>query len=89
MIFVSSHPPTDPRPREGRKTTKISVTVPTELVDEMRERAKGNVSRWVTEAIERKLRRDRLREWIDESMEGEEPFTEEERAQVRAQWRSR
>lgn len=91
MIFVSSHPPTDPRPREGRKTTKISVTMPKDVADEVRQRAGGNVSRWITKAVERELdqarRNERLRESIKEWMEGEEPFTEEERAQVRAQWR--
>ena len=83
---MSSYPPTDPRPREGRKTTKISVTMPKDVADEVRQRAKGNISRFVTEAVERRLRRERLREWIDESMKDKEPFTEEEIEQARAEW---
>ena len=88
---MSSHPPTDPRPREGRKTTKISVTMPKEVVDQVRQRADGNVSRWITKAVERQIdreiRHERLGEWIDEVMKDQPPFTEEELEEARAEWR--
>ncbi|MFL6075758.1 MAG: hypothetical protein ACJ73S_20405 [Mycobacteriales bacterium] len=87
---MSSHQPTNPRPEEGRKTTKISVTMPKEVVEEVRQRADGNVSRWITKAVEREIdraiRNERLGEWIEEVMKDEEPFTDEERAWVKAQW---
>jgi post-segregation antitoxin (ccd killing protein) len=90
MIFVSSHQPHEPRPKEGRKTTKISVTMPKEVVEEVRQRADGNVSRWITEAVERQIdrevRHERLGQWLDEMMKDQEPFTEEELERARAEW---
>jgi post-segregation antitoxin (ccd killing protein) len=90
MIFVSSHQPTNPRPEEGRKTTKISVTMPKEVVEEVRQRADGNVSRWITKAVERQIareiRHERLGEWLDEMMKDQEPFTEEELERARSIW---
>jgi post-segregation antitoxin (ccd killing protein) len=90
MIFVSSHQPQEPRPKEGRKTTKISVTMPNDVVDEVRKRAQGNVSRWITEAVEREIeaeiRHERLREMIEEYKKEHGPFTEEEMEQAKSEW---
>ncbi|MCJ0873571.1 ribbon-helix-helix domain-containing protein [Streptomyces sp. AP-93] len=62
-------------------TKKITVTIPEELLDEIRaEAAERGLSAYVAEALRFKRDRDRLRELVDWLQEEHGPVTEEERA---------
>ena len=68
-------------------TDKLSVTIPTDLADELRSRAgRGNVSAYVTQALVRQLEHDRLGDLLNELAEMHGPVTDEELARARAEW---
>jgi post-segregation antitoxin (ccd killing protein) len=59
------------------KTTKISVTLDTELLQQARAFARGNLSRYINEALRDKLRNERLRQLLDEAEAEDGPVPEE------------
>ncbi|MFJ9904303.1 CopG family transcriptional regulator [Streptomyces sp. NPDC101152] len=62
-------------------TKKVTVTIPEDLLDEIRaEAAERGLSAYVAEALRFKLDRDRLRELIDWLQEEHGPVTEDEHA---------
>jgi hypothetical protein len=62
-------------------TRKITVTIPEELLDEIRtESAERGLSAYVAEALRLKRDRDRLRELVTWLQEEHGPVTEEEHA---------
>ncbi|WP_320778402.1 CopG family transcriptional regulator [Streptomyces sp. CRN 30] len=62
-------------------TKKVTVTIPEELLEEIRsEVAERGMSAYVTEALRLKRDRDRLRELVDWLEEEHGPVTEDERA---------
>jgi post-segregation antitoxin (ccd killing protein) len=72
---------------EPARTDKMSVTIPSDLAAELRERAgRGNVSAYVTDALIRQLEHDRLGDLVAELAEVHGPVTEEELAAARAEW---
>lgn len=61
-------------------TKKVTVTIPEDLLDEIRaEAAERGMSAYVTEALRFKRDRDRLRELSDWLQEEHGPLTDEER----------
>jgi Arc/MetJ-type ribon-helix-helix transcriptional regulator len=61
-------------------TKKVTVTIPEDLLDEIRaETAERGLSAYVAEALRFKRDRDRLRELADWLQEEHGPLTEEER----------
>ncbi len=72
------------------RTDKMSVTIPSDLAAELRERAgRGNVSAYVTDALVRQLEHDRLGDLLAELADTHGPVTEDELAQARAEWPDR
>ncbi|WP_112242322.1 CopG family transcriptional regulator [Kribbella monticola] len=72
---------------EPARTDKMSVTIPSDLAAELRQRAgRGNVSAYVTDALVRQLEHDRLGDLVTELAEVHGPVTEEELAAARAEW---
>ncbi len=62
-------------------TKKVTVTIPEDLLDEIRaEAAERGLSAYVAEALRFKRDRDRLRELVDWLQEEHGPVTEDERA---------
>ncbi|MEU5051490.1 CopG family transcriptional regulator [Streptomyces sp. NPDC021096] len=62
-------------------TKKVTVTIPEDLLDEIRaEAAERGLSAYVAEALRFKRDRDRLRELVDWLQEEHGPVTENERA---------
>jgi hypothetical protein len=62
-------------------TKKVTVTIPEELLDEIRtEAAERGLSAYVTEALRAKRDRDRLQELVSWLQEEHGPVTEEEHA---------
>jgi hypothetical protein len=75
---------------EPARTDKMSVTIPSDLAAELRERAgRGNVSAYVTDALIRQLEHDRLGDLVAELADVHGPVTEEELAAARAEWSDR
>jgi hypothetical protein len=75
---------------EAAHTDKLSVTIPSDVADELRSRAgRGNVSAYVTDALIRQLEHDRLGDLLNELAENHEPVTEDELARARAEWPER
>lgn len=67
-------------------TKKVTVTIPEELLDEIRtEAAERGLSAYVAEALRFKRDRDRLRELADWLQEEHGPVTGDERAAVLAE----
>jgi uncharacterized membrane protein YgcG len=65
----------------GMATKKVTVTIPEELLEEIRgEMTERGLSAYVTEALRAKLDHDRLGELVDWLQEEYGPVTEEERA---------
>ncbi|MFJ9031480.1 CopG family transcriptional regulator [Streptomyces sp. NPDC102274] len=63
---------------------KVTVTIPEDLLDEIRaEAGERGMSAYVAEALRLKRDRDRLRELVDWLEEEHGPVTESERAAVR------
>jgi Arc/MetJ-type ribon-helix-helix transcriptional regulator len=62
-------------------TKKVTVTIPEELLDEIRtDAAERGLSAYVTEALRAKRDRDRLQELVNWLQEEHGPVTEEEHA---------
>ena len=70
------------------KTTKISVTLDTDLLEQARAFARGNLSRYLNEALRDKLRNENLRVLLDEYEAEHGPITEEELAEPRAAFKA-
>jgi hypothetical protein len=69
------------------KVRKVSVSMPEELTEAVRARTgAGGFSRYVTEAVEREIRHDRLGELLDELEAEYGPVPEEVREQTRRMW---
>ncbi|MFD5557457.1 CopG family transcriptional regulator [Streptomyces sp. NPDC127068] len=67
-------------------TKKVTVTIPEELLDEIRsEAAERGLSAYVSEALRFKRDRDRLRELADWLQEEHGPVTEDERTTALAE----
>jgi hypothetical protein len=72
---------------EPLRTDKMSITVPSDLAEELRVRAgHGNVSAYVTQALIRQLEHDRLGDLVNDLEEIHGPVTDEELAAARAEW---
>ena len=70
-------------------TKKVTVTIPEDLLDEIRaDAAERGMSAYVAEALRFKRDRDRLRELSDWLQEEHGPLTEEERRQRSRSWRN-
>jgi post-segregation antitoxin (ccd killing protein) len=70
------------------KTTKISVTLDTELLQEARAFARGNLSRYINEALRDKLRNEHLRQLLDEYEAEHGPIPKEELAEAEAAFKA-
>ena len=69
------------------KVRKVSVSMPQELVEVVRARAgAGGFSRYVSEAVEREIRHDRLGQLLDELEAEYGPVPPEVREQTRRMW---
>jgi len=69
------------------KVRKVSVSMPEELVEAVRARTgAGGFSHYVTEAVEREIRHDRLGELLDELEAEYGPVPPEVREQTRRMW---
>ncbi|MFE0425819.1 CopG family transcriptional regulator [Streptomyces sp. NPDC058953] len=67
-------------------TKKVTVTIPEDLLDDIRsEAAERGLSAYVAEALRLKRDRDRLRELVDWLEDEHGPVTEDERAAARAE----
>lgn len=74
------------RPRTG-SVTKVSVTLPTELLDEIRGRVgTGNLSRHVADVLAEDERRLALRDYLDEAEATSGPLPAEAIEEVRRRW---
>lgn len=71
----------------ARPFKKVSVTLPADLLEQVRERVgPGNLSSYIAEALEENERRVALGEWA-EAMEAEHgPPSEEDLEEVRRRW---
>lgn len=70
------------------KTTKISVTLDTELLQQVRAYARGNLSRYVNEALRDKVRNEHARKLIEEYEAEHGPIPEELLAEAEAEFRA-
>jgi hypothetical protein len=69
------------------KVRKVSVSMPEELADAVRARTgAGGFSRYVSEAVEREIRHERLGELLDELEAEYGPVPPEIREQTRRMW---
>jgi hypothetical protein len=69
------------------KVRKVSVSMPEELAKAVRARAgAGGFSRYVSDAVEREIRHDRLGELLDELEADYGPVPPEVREQTRRMW---
>lgn len=69
------------------KVRKVSVSMPEDLADAVRARTgAGGFSRYITEVVEREIRRERLGELLDELEAEYGPVPPEIRQQTRRMW---
>jgi hypothetical protein len=69
------------------KVRKVSVSMPEDLTEAVRARAgAGGFSRYVSDAVEREIRHDRLGELLDELEAEYGPVPPEVRQQTRRMW---
>ena len=74
-------------PLHQSKVRKVSVSMPEELAEAVRARTgAGGFSRYVTEVVEREIRRERLGELLDELEAEYGPVPAEIREQTRRMW---
>ena len=75
--------------RDLRPHKKVSVTLPADLLDQIKERVgPGNLSRHLSEVLEEDERQRALRDWL-EHMEAEHgPIPAEAVEEVRRRWRT-
>jgi hypothetical protein len=79
--------PGTPDPVPGGKFQKVSVSIPTELLDLARARTgPGGFSRYVTDAVQARLQHDLLGDLLDELEAEHGPVPEEVREQTRQMW---
>lgn len=67
-------------------TTKISVSLPTELVEQARAAAQGNLSAFVSRAVEDRLLIENGRRAVAAYEDEMGPIPEDLMAEVKAQW---
>jgi hypothetical protein len=73
--------------RGARPYKKVSVTLPADLLDEIRERVgPGNLSRYLTEAAEQKRRHEALDEWIARMEDEHGPIPEHAVEEAERRW---
>lgn len=73
--------------REARPHKKVSVTLPADLLDQIKERVgPGNLSRHLSEVLEDDERRRALRDWLDHMDAEHGPIPEEALEEVRRRW---
>jgi hypothetical protein len=78
---------TGPTSRFHSRVQKVSVSMPEELTAAIRERTgPGGFSRFVTEAAERQLKNELLRELLDELEAESGPIPAELREQAKREW---
>lgn len=70
------------------KTTKLSVTLDTDLVQQARAFAGGNLSRYLNEALRDKLRNENLRKLLEEAEAEYGPVPEELLAEAEAAFKA-
>jgi hypothetical protein len=70
------------------KTTKISITIDTDLLEEVRSYAGGNLSRYVNEALREQVRTTRLRKLVAEYEAEFGPIPAELRAKAEADFKA-
>ncbi len=68
------------------RTEKVSITLPDQVLREARERAGGDLSAYVSSAVERQLQHDRIGELLAEQELEHGPVPDELLAQIRVQW---
>ena len=68
------------------KTTKISISIDTDLLEEVKSYAGGNLSRYVNAALREQVRNARLRKLVGEHEEEFGPIPAELRAEARAEF---
>jgi Arc/MetJ-type ribon-helix-helix transcriptional regulator len=74
-------------PLHQSKVRKVSVSMPEELAEAVRARTgAGGFSRYVSEVVEREIRRERLGELLDELEAEHGPVPPEIREQTRRMW---
>jgi hypothetical protein len=74
-------------PLHQSKVRKVSVSMPEELAEAVRARTgAGGFSRYVTEVVDREIRRERLGELLDELEAEYGPVPPEIREQTRRMW---
>ncbi len=74
-------------PLHQSKVRKVSVSMPEELAEAVRARTgAGGFSRYVTEVVEREIKRERLGELLDELEAEYGPVPPEVREQTRRMW---
>jgi hypothetical protein len=72
---------------QGSKVQKVSVSMPAELVDQVRARTgAGGFSRYVTESVEKRVRDDLLGELLDELTATYGPLEEDQVRQAMREW---
>jgi hypothetical protein len=89
LLADSGHEPAPepPDPLPGGKFQKVSVSMPTELLDLVRARTgPGEFSRYVTDAVQARLQHDLLGDLLDELEAEHGPVPEEVREQTRQMW---
>lgn len=85
--YLLTEPDSAPDSAPGIKFQKVSVSMPTELVDAIRARAgPGGFSRYVTEAAQARLQHDLLGDLLDELEAEHGPVPDEVREQARQMW---
>jgi post-segregation antitoxin (ccd killing protein) len=70
------------------KTTKISVTLDADLVQQARAFARGNLSRYLNEALRDKLRNENLRKLLEDAEAEYGPVPEELLAEAEATFKA-
>jgi hypothetical protein len=68
------------------RTTKISITIDTDLLDEIRSYAAGNLSRYINSVLREQVRNARLRELVGEYEATHGPIPAELLAQAEAEF---
>jgi hypothetical protein len=67
----------------GMVSKKYSISLPEDLAEQARERARDGLSAYIAEALEHRVAMDKLRELIDDYHRDHEAFTAEELAAAR------
>lgn len=71
----------------GGKVRKVSVSMPAELIEAVRERTgAGGFSRYVAEAVDREIRHDLLGDFLDQLDAEHGPLPEDLLEQARREW---